>query len=167
MNTEEDKTTSSGKQLENRVKLEQEMERESLLMQANAVKEETLDFGTDGKLEFKNELADMLIEEIDDPDVKYLKYYNVLNRLLKKHLPKGKEFAEHRELIYEEKNTFLTRGHRKGPDGIRHHDGRMAYNSDIAEVIEVVTDWITANGSMWNLYIRLRDLNKSKGYPLE
>lgn len=147
--------------------IEQEMERASILMKANEVKEETLDLGLDGQVEFKNELADMMMEAIDNPDEKYSNYYKVIKRLLEKHLPKGKEYEASRKLIYEEKNTFLTRGHRLKKDGTRGADGRMAYNPDMQELIEVITDWLSSRGTMWDIYTRLRDLNKSKGYPMD
>ncbi|NDV64473.1 hypothetical protein [Bacteroides sp. 224] len=143
---------------------EQEMEREVILMKADEVKEETLIFDMDGQIEFKNEIADLVLEQIDDPEEKFNLYYNVVNRLLKKHLPKGEENKDARELIYEEKNTFLTRGHRKNEKGIRGADGRMAYIPDINELINIIMDWISNKGTMFDLYTKIRDLNISKGY---
>lgn len=165
MDMKNDKTRNQ-KKLDRKL-LEQEMEQEALLMQANEIKEETLSFGSDGEIEFKNELADMVVAQIENSQEKYHLYYDVLNKLLKKHLPKGTEYQKHRELIYEEKNTFLTRGYRKSPDGRRGADGRMAYNPDISELITAVVHWISNRGSMFDLYVQLRDLNKSKGYPLD
>jgi hypothetical protein len=143
---------------------EQEMERESILMKADEIKEETFDFNLDGQVELKSELADILLEQIDDPEAKYDLYYNVINRLLKKHLPKGENNKPARDLIYEEKNTFLTRGHRKNQKGIRGADGRMAYIPDINELVNIITTWISNRGTMFDLYTQIRDLNISKGY---
>ncbi len=143
---------------------EQEIEREAILMKADEIKEETLIFDIDGQVEFKNEIADLVLEQIDDPEAKYNLYYNVVNRLLKKHLPKGDENKAARDLIYEEKNTFLTRGHRKDEKGIRGADGRMAYIPDINELINIITDWISNRGTMFDIYTKIRDLNISKGY---
>lgn len=143
---------------------ERDMEIASILMKADDNKEETLDFGMDGQVALKNEIADLYLEQIDNPEEKYNLYYNVTNRLLQKHLPKGDEYKEVRDLIYEEKNVFLTRGHRKDASGRRGMDGRMAYVSDIGELIDVVTKWITSKGTSFNLYMALRDLNSSKGY---
>lgn len=143
---------------------EEEAERAEILMKADEIKEETFDFNMDGQVELKNELADMMLEQIDDPEAKYNLYYNVANRLLKKHLPKGEEYKVARDYIYEEKNTFLTRGHRKNEKGIRGADGRMAYISDINELINVITTWISNRGTMFDLYTQLRNLNMSKGY---
>lgn len=143
---------------------EEEAERAEILMKADEIKEETFDFNMDGQVELKNELADMMLEQIDDPEAKYNLYYNVVNRLLKKHLPKGEEYKAARDYIYEEKNTFLTRGHRKNEQGIRGADGRMAYISDINELINVITTWISNKGTMFDLYTKLKNLNTSKGY---
>ncbi len=143
---------------------EQEAERASILMKADEIKEETFDFDMDGQIELKSELADMMLEQIDDPEAKYELYYNVVNRLLRKHLPKGEKYKPARDFIYEEKNTFLTRGHRKNEQGIRGADGRMAYINDINDLINIITKWISNKGTMYDLYSQLRDLNKSKGY---
>lgn len=143
---------------------EQEAERASILMKADEIKEETFDFDMDGQIELKSELADMMPEEIDDPENKHDLYYNVVNRLLRKHLPKGEKYKTARDLIYDEKNTFLTRGHRKNEQGIRGADGRMAYIKDINDLINIITKWISNKGTMYDLYSQLRDLNKSKGY---
>lgn len=143
---------------------EQEAERASILMKADEIKEETFDFDMDGQIELKSELADMMLEQIDDPEAKYELYYNVVNRLLRKHLPKGEKYKPARDFIYEEKNTFLTRGHRKNEQGIRGADGRMAYINDINDLINIITRWISNKGTMYDLYSQLRDLNKSKGY---
>lgn len=143
---------------------EQEAERASILMKADEIKEETFDFDMDGQIELKSELSDMMLEQIDDPEAKYELYYNVVNRLLRKHLPKGEKYKPARDFIYEEKNTFLTRGHRKNEQGIRGADGRMAYINDINDLINIITKWISNKGTMYDLYSQLRDLNKSKGY---
>lgn len=147
---------------ERQKKHDQEMERATILMKADEIKEETFNFDMDGQIELKNEIDDMLLEEIDDPEAKYNLYYNVVNRLLLKHLPKGDENKAARDIIYEEKNTFLTRGHRKDEKGLRGADGRMAYIPDINELVNVITEWISCKGTMYELYIKIRDLNVSK-----
>lgn len=58
---------------------EEEAERAEILMKADEIKEETFDFNMDGQVELKNELADMMLEQIDDPEAKYNLYYNVAN----------------------------------------------------------------------------------------
>nr|DAO29189.1 MAG TPA: hypothetical protein [Caudoviricetes sp.] len=143
---------------------EQEEERLQLLMEADKNKEESFQFDFDGDVVLKSEIADLVLEQIDNPKEKYELYYNVVNRLLKKHLPKGKQFEKERNFIYEEKNVFLTRGHRKNDKGIRGADGRMAFTDDINELVNVITDWITSKGGMFELYSKLLELNKTKGY---
>lgn len=161
----EEKKKLSKEELEKlRKKQEEEAERAEILMKADEIKEETFDFNMDGQIELKNELADMMLEQMDDPVAKYELYYNVVNKLLRKHLPKGEEYKAARDFIYEEKNTFLTRGHRKNELGIRGADGRMAYIEDMNELINIITGWISNKGTMYDLYTQLRDLNVSKGY---
>lgn len=142
----------------------EEREREMILMQADEIKELTFDFDIDGQLELKSEMADMILEEIDDPEAKHDLYYKVIQRLLIKHLPKGEHYKDARKMIYEEKNTYMTRGHRINEKGIRGADGRMSYIEDMHEIVNIVTEWITNRGTPYELFIKLRDLNKSKGY---
>src|SRR5690554_5268018 len=97
---------------EERKQLQKEAEREAILMKADEVKGETLEIDFDGNIEIKNELDKLLLEPIDNPEEKHALYYNVINRLLKNNLPKGPRYKTARDLIYEEKNTYLTRGHR-------------------------------------------------------
>lgn len=75
-----------------------------------------------------------------------------------------KKYKTARDLIYDEKNTFLTRGQRKSEQNIRGADGRMAYIKDINDLINIITKWISNKGTMYDLYSQLRDLNRSKGY---
>ena len=42
--------------------------------------------------------------------------------------------GQDKDLIYEEKNTFLTRGHRKDAQGIRGADGRMSYIDNLLKI---------------------------------
>lgn len=147
----------------------QEAEKLAILSKADEIKEETFDFDFDGVLELKNEVSDMVLDAIDDPEEKYQLYYNVLNKMLQQSLPKGDENKKARDLIYEEKNTFLSGGHRKNKAGIRGGDGRMGYRTDMHEIINVITEWIASRSGMFDLYIKLRALNIEKGYgtPLE
>ena len=155
---------SEKEQEELKKKLAQEVEEQSILMEADKIKEEILQIDTEGNIELKNEIGNLLSGQIDDPEAKYQLYYHVINKLLQKHLPKGKKFAKIRHLIYEEKNAFLTRGHRKDEKGRRGADGRMSYISDIESFITILTEWITSQGTTFELYTKLLELNVSKGY---
>lgn len=143
---------------------EQEQEKLAILMEADRIKGENLMLDFEGNIVLENEINGLKLEEIDDPETKYELYYKVINKLLKEHLPKGREFEKARKLIYEEKNTFLTRGHRINDKGIRGADGRMAYVPDINELVDVVTKWIANKGTMYDLYQRILELNISKNY---
>lgn len=162
---EEKKKQFSESEEKLRIKREaQEAEKLAILSKADEIKEETFDFGMDGIAEIKNEVSDMVLDAIDDPEEKYQLYYNVLNKMLQKALPKGDENKEARDLIYEEKNTFLSGGHRKNKNGIRGGDGSMGYRTDMHEIINVITEWIASRSGMFDLYIKLRALNIEKGY---
>lgn len=92
---EEKKKKKSQEELEElQRKQEQDLERAAILMKADEIKEETFDFDVNGQIELKNELADMVLEQIDDPEAKYNLYYNVVNRLLRKYLPKGDTYKD-------------------------------------------------------------------------
>lgn len=147
---------------------EREIEIRSILMKADEDKTETLVMGNDyEQISFKSEVDSMLDVPIDDPQKKYELYYNVISKLLLTHLPKGKEYEKARIFIYDERATFLTRGHRKDARGIRHADSRMGYNPDMKEFARIVVEWVFQKGTMFDLYTKLRELNKSKGYPME
>lgn len=68
----------------------------------------------------------------------------------------GKQYKTARDLIFEEKNTFLTRGHRKNKFGIRGADSRMGYKEDVEKMLEIIIDWILKKGDMYSLYSILR-----------
>jgi len=142
----------------------QELEQAEILMNANSDKEEVFAFDDNGDLIVKREIAEITLEAIDNPQDKYELYYKVLNKILLNNLPKGEEFKQVRDYIYEEKNTFLTRGHRIQKDGRRGADGRMSYIPDINEIINVVSSWVIRRGTLFDLYASLRELNISKGY---
>ena len=107
---------------------------------------------------------DVLDKPIDNPKEKYDLYYNVVRKLLRKYLPKGKNNEVARKPIYEEINTYLTRGQRKDKRGYRHADSRMAYSVDYKELVNILSEWAANSRNVYGLYDRLRDLNKSKGY---
>lgn len=145
---------------------EKEMEIQSILLKANECKEESLFIDEEGCVKIKNEVANLLDTPIDDPNEKYELYYKAIMKVLYKYLPKGKENKEARKLIYEEKKTFLTRGHRKNNNSIRHADSRMGYCTDFRELVDIISDWASSDRNPFVLYTKLRDLNKSKGYGL-
>lgn len=135
-----------------------------ILAAADAVKGEQLVIGKSGEIEKENELRKFALGNTEDPERKYEVYYKGIQRLLKTHLPKGRQYKTARDYVYEEKNTYLARGKRINKAGIRGADGRMGYLVDADEIFKIVIDWILANGTMVDLFTSLRDLNISKGY---
>jgi hypothetical protein len=140
----------------------------SILAKADQVKGEQLVFTSEGEIQSRNELKELAalggIGPIDDPQKKYDVYYNGISKLLRQHLPKGRANQKARNLIYEEKNVLLTRGHRKDDSGKRGADGRMGYVEDAEDVFRMVMDWVLRNGSMVDLYNMFRDKNIEKGF---
>jgi len=142
----------------------QEMERLELIAKADEVKGEQLSIGLKGEIYTENELRSFALGDIDNPAKKYDVYYNGISRLLRRHLPKGDTYKKARHYIYEEKNTFLTRGHRINIRGIRGADSRMGHLGDAEHMLKVVTDWIIDGGTMVELFTKIRDTNVERGY---
>lgn len=143
---------------------QEELERMMLISKADEVVGEQLTIDADGLLQTEDELKKFAIGDIDDPERKYEIYYQGISKLLLKHLPEGKEYKRARDYIYEEKNTYLTRGHRIDEKGIRGADSRMGYIDDAEKILEIITSWIIRKGTMVDLYTSLRDLNVKMGY---
>src|SRR6185503_11179773 len=136
-----------------------EQEKLDILSRANQVKGEQLFVTAEGTVERENELRRFALGSIEDPEKKYDVYYKGIKKLLKSYLPKGKQNKPARDYIYEEKNTYLTRGKRINRAGIRGADGRMGYTVDAEEMLKIIMDWIMSNGTMVDLYNNLRELN--------
>ena len=141
-----------------------EREKMEILARAGQVKGENLFVNNQGEVERENELRQFALGNLEDPEKKYDVYYKGIAKLLKAYLPKGKANKTARDYIYEEKNTYLTRGKRINRAGIRGADGRMGYIVDAEEMLKIIMDWIMSNGTMVELYNQLRDLNVAKGY---
>ncbi len=154
------------KNTEKKSKAEMAREEEKLriLARTDEIKGEQLVFTPEGETKSQIEIKDFSILNTENPEQKFELYYKGIQRLLISNLPKGKLHETSRKYIYEEKNTFLTRGKRINEKGIRGADGRMGYISDAEEMLQIVMDWIMQNGSMVELYNTIRDLNVSKGY---
>lgn len=153
------------KQILNKTQISKiDREKLEILRKTDQVKGEQLSINKEGKLATKKELKDFAIGNIENPTKKYEVYYNGITKLLRKHLPKGKENRKSRNFIYEEKNVYLTRGKRISKIGIRGADGRMGYIGDAQEVLKMIMDWIFSNGTMVELFNSLRVANLNKGY---
>jgi hypothetical protein len=145
-------------------KSKDEEEKLKILAKADEVKGEQLMLTDEGEFISKKELKEFALGNIENPEKKYDVYYKGIQKLLLKHLPKGPKNKKARNYIYEEKNTYLTRGKRISDAGIRGADGRMGYISDAEEVLKIVMDWIISNGTMIDLFNKFRDINEKKGY---
>lgn len=147
----------------------EDMERLELLQKIHEKKGRQLRIDTDkGDLTEINELREMITRKGENPDEKYRLYYNGIRHLLMKYLPKGKEFKEARQLIYDEKNVFLNRGKKKSDnDGIRKSDGRMTYQEFMSEMLDLITKWASQSQNPIDLYNMLYDLNEKHNYGHE
>lgn len=159
-----DNKKNKKKQGSDKISEQEEIERMMLLSKADEVVGEQLTIDTDGLLQTEDELKKFALGEIDDPERKFDIYYNGISKLLLKHLPEGKGYKKARDYIYEEKNTYLTRGHRINEKGIRGADSRMGHIEDAEKILELITTWIIQKGSMVDLYTKIRDLNIKLGY---
>lgn len=166
MGKKDDKKKDLNKEEAKRIAKLQADEKEKLeiLAKASYIKGEQLTITGSGRVESKNELRTFALGSIEDPEKKFEIYYKGIQKLLKAHLPRGKENKTARDYIYEEKNTYLTRGKRINRAGIRGADGRMGYITDAEEMLTIIMEWIMSNSTMVDLYNNLRELNISKGY---
>lgn len=118
----------------------------------------------DGELKEVDELKELIDQKFDNPEEKHSLFYNGIQNLLKKYLPKGKQFAEQRKIINEEKLIFLNRGAALKPDGTRGSDSRMTYAEDMNEMAKLISDWVLTSQDYVDLYLRLYDLNEKYNY---
>jgi hypothetical protein len=148
---------------------ESDIERLELLRQANEKrgKQLTIDLETGGLNEI-DELKQMLGKVFESPDEKYNIYYKGIRNTLMTYLPKGKEFEKVREIIYDEKNIFLSLGKKKSDnDGIRGGDGRMTFQPKMNEMLDVIIKWVSESQNPFVLYTMLYNLNDELGYGHE
>jgi hypothetical protein len=148
---------------------EADIERMELLQKANEKVGRQLSINTsEGKLEDVDELRALIGKEFEDPEEKYNIYYVGIRRLLMEYLPKGKEFKESRDIIYDEKNIFLNLGKRKSDNnGIRKSDGRMTFQPVMNEILDVIVKWISESQNPFDLYREFYELNETHGYGHE
>lgn len=151
------------KKVSKKVLSKEEEEIAKILLEADKNKEQTLFVDEEGELHTKDEIKQLILGDIDDPDAKHNLYYHHLQKLLKDNLLKGNQpkVKKAREIVREEINTFLTRGKRKNKSGIRGGDSRMAYLSDMEKALDVVIEWVLKNGSSIDLYNDFKKLNNA------
>ena len=140
-----------------------------MLQKANEKKSKQLrvDVHT-GELKEFDEIKAMIGKDLENPEEKYNLYYKGINRILQKHLPKGKANKAGRELIYDEKNIFLNMGKRKSDNkGIRGADGRMTFQPVMREILDLLIGWVSESQDPINLYDLLWELNEKHKYGHE
>jgi len=143
---------------------EHELEKAEMLRKADESAGQQLTINTMGELKSEDEIKHFALGNIpDDPDKKYDVYYKGIERLLKEFLPTEKKYADVRKWIREEKNIFLTRGH-KLENGKRGADSRMALISDMEEMMNIIATWATTNRSLFELYYLIKAKNDDLGY---
>jgi len=81
---------------------ESDLERLELLQRAHEKKGKQLTIsGETGSLEEIDELKQLVGKQLESPEEKYNMYYKGIQKLLKDHLPKGKDYEQMREIIYD------------------------------------------------------------------
>ncbi|MBD1432394.1 hypothetical protein H8B06_06125 [Sphingobacterium sp. DN00404] len=160
----------------NKKKIQQEkevsqadLERLELLQRAHEKKGKQLTIdGEAGNLKEIDELRELVGKQLDNPEEKYNLYYKGIRRLLMDHLPKGEEYKEMRDIIYDEKNIFLNLGKRKSDGGgVRGSDGRMTFQPVMKDILDIVITWVGGSQNPFDLYREFFMLNEKHGYPHE
>lgn len=146
-----------------------DLERLELLQKANEKTGKQLTINSEtGNLEEFDELRQLVGKEFENPEEKYQLYYNGIRKLLMDFLPKGKEYKQLRDIIYDEKNVFLNLGKKKSDNnGVRKSDGRMTYQPVMNEILEVIIKWIGESQNPFDIYRDFYELNEKHGYGHE
>lgn len=146
-----------------------DLERLEILQKSNEKIGKQLSFNSEtSSLEEIDELRRLIGKEFENPEEKYNIYYKGIRKLLMEYLPKGKEYKEIRNIIYDEKNIFLNNGKRKSDNnGIRLSDGRMTFQTNMNEILEIIVKWISVSQNPFDIYRLFYELNENFGYGHE
>jgi hypothetical protein len=161
---------SENKKVKKDVELsEADIERLELLQKANEKVGKQLSINIEsGSLEEFDELRAIFGKDFENPEEKYNVYYKGIRKLLMDFLPKGKEFKEVRDIIYDEKNIFLNLGKRKSDNnGIRGGDGRMTFQPVMNELLDIIIKWVGESQNPFDIYRYFYELNEKHGYGHE
>ncbi|SFH39044.1 hypothetical protein [Pontibacter chinhatensis] len=135
-----------------------ELEMEALIQASRATSGHQLGLGE----EVERIVASSIIGAVQSPEKAYDLYYKALYSLLKTNLSNLPQAQ--RDMIYDQKNIFLTRGKVKDSRGIRGGDSRQAYLEDMEAALEIVIDWVNEGANPVNLYNAFRDKNRELNY---
>ena len=140
-----------------------DLERLELLQRAHEKKGKQLTIDSEqGSLKEIDELRNLVGKQLDNPEEKYNVYYKGIRKLLMNFLPKGEEYKEMREIIYDEKNIFLNLGKRKSDGGgVRGSDGRMTFQPVMNEILDIVIAWVGSSQNPFDLYRGFYLLNEN------
>ncbi|WP_051359641.1 hypothetical protein [Adhaeribacter aquaticus] len=146
---------------ESRINRDEEIRR--MAEEADKNNERQLDFFGELPIYNEEELKDFF-GNMQNPSESYRLYYGI-RKILMNYLPKGKENESLRNMIYEQKNIFLTQGKVKDVNGFRGGDSRMALiDTELNVVLEKVKEWANHGAQTFDIFLSLRDLNIEKGY---
>jgi hypothetical protein len=148
---------------------QEDIESMELLQRASEKVGRQLTINSDsGELQEIDELKQLISKDFENPEEKYAIYYKGIRKLLMDYLPKGKEYKEMRDIIYDEKNIFLSQGKRKSDNnGIRKGDGRMTFQPVMNEILDVVVSWVGSSQNPLSLYKDFYELNEKFEYGHE
>ena len=146
-----------------------DLERLELLQRANEKTGKQLTISSEtGNLEEFDELRQLVSKDFENPEEKYQLYYSGIRKLLMDFLPKGKDYKQLRDIIYDEKNVFLNLGKKKSDNnGIRKSDGRMTYQPVMNEILDIIINWVGESQNPFDLYRDFYELNEKHGYGHE
>ncbi|WP_192348832.1 hypothetical protein [Algoriphagus sp. Y33] len=148
---------------------EADIERLQLLQRAHERKGKQLTISDDtGALKEIDELRQLVSKQLESPEEKYSIYYKGIRKLLMDHLPKGEDYKQMRDIIYDEKNIFLNLGKRKSDNnGVRGSDGRMTFQPVMNEILDIIIAWVGGSQNPFELYRQFYLLNEKHKYPHE
>ncbi len=140
-------------------------EKLKILQAANDSKTMQLSISREGDLQEFDEMSRLLEEKMDSPTEKYDLYYNGIQKILKRYLPKGRHNEKYRRIIYDEVNVFLNRGKAKDvKTGKRGSDGRMGFDKDMMEIVKIISLWVSESQDLQKLYTDVYGLNEKFGF---
>ncbi len=138
----------------------EEQEIREIFARADDSKTESLFIDNEGDIHLIDEIKQILIPDAtDDPSAKYDRYYQGIQKLLKRGLPEGEMYKEARALVREEISIFLTRGKEK-KGGVRGADSRQAFLPDMDIALACIITWFSSAQSTFELYSAFKELNK-------
>ncbi|KAF2332919.1 hypothetical protein [Flavobacterium ginsenosidimutans] len=146
-----------------------DLERFELLQKANEKVGKQLTINSEsGNLEEFNELKELIDKDFENPEEKYNLYYRGIRKLLIDFLPKGKDYKQIRNIIYDEKNVFLNLGKKKSDNnGTRKSDGRMTYQPVMNEILDIIVNWVGESQNPFDIYRDFYELNEKYNYGHE